>query len=73
MRISRLHLSILFIMLMSIASMPIRVNTVADVPTYRTDFSVSEEVTGVPYVWQEVMDSVSLQHFPWSYRAWDWI
>jgi hypothetical protein len=35
-------------------SMPIGVNTVADIPTPEFIFSVSEEITGVPYVWQEV-------------------
>lgn len=54
MKTSRLHLSILFIVVVSIASMPLSTNTVADVPTCRFDFAPSEEVTDVPYVWQEV-------------------
>lgn len=54
MRISRLRSTILLLILVSMASMPVGVNTVADVSTPRFGFAMSEEITGVPYVWQEV-------------------
>ena len=54
MRALRLRSSILVVILMSMVSMPIGVHTVADVHHPESNFSVSEEITGVPYVWQEV-------------------
>jgi hypothetical protein len=36
------------------ASIPIGTNYVSDVPSAEIDYIVSEEITGVPYVWQEV-------------------
>ncbi|MGY5853976.1 MAG: C39 family peptidase [Candidatus Thorarchaeota archaeon] len=54
MRISRLRSSILVVILVSMVSMPIGVHTVADTHHPESNFSVSEEISGVPYVWQEV-------------------
>ncbi len=54
MRITRLGASILLLIMISMGSVPIGNNTVADVHSPKFDFSVSEEITGVPYVWQEV-------------------
>jgi hypothetical protein len=54
MRISRFRSSILFIILVSLASIPVGVNTTAEITTPEFNFSISEEITGVPYVWQEV-------------------
>ena len=54
MKNTRLHSFILLIILVSMVSMPIGVNTVAEVQIPEFEFSLSEEITGVPYVWQEV-------------------
>ncbi len=54
MRISRLCSAFLVVILVTMVSMPVGVHTVADVYQPKNNFSVSEEISGVPYVWQEV-------------------
>jgi len=54
MRISRFSSSILFVILVSMASLPVGVSTIPDNPTLEFNFSESGEIIGVPYVWQEV-------------------
>ncbi|MHA2601177.1 MAG: C39 family peptidase [Candidatus Thorarchaeota archaeon SMTZ1-83] len=54
MKISRLRSSILIIILVSTVSIPAGTDTLTEVHPAEFSFSVSEEITGVPYVWQEV-------------------
>lgn len=54
MRIPRLRAAILIIILVSIYSTPVSTDTSAEVHSLEPSFSVSEEIAGVPYVWQQV-------------------
>ncbi|MFW9786125.1 MAG: C39 family peptidase [Candidatus Thorarchaeota archaeon] len=54
MRVSKWQISFLLIILVSLASMPIGANNHQQTTTTRSAFTVSEEITNVPYVWQEV-------------------
>ena len=54
MRISRWSSTILLILLVLLASSPFSTNNAAEISTLEYGFAVSEEITGVPYVWQEV-------------------
>ncbi|MGY5864144.1 MAG: C39 family peptidase [Candidatus Thorarchaeota archaeon] len=54
MRISRLYSAILLIIIVSMVSMPASVDTMRDTRSHEFNFSVSEEISGIPYVWQEV-------------------
>ena len=53
MRLVRLSASILLIIMISMTVIPVGMKTV-ETPFPAYEFSVSEEITGVPYVWQEV-------------------
>ncbi|UCH03485.1 MAG: C39 family peptidase [Candidatus Thorarchaeota archaeon] len=54
MRVARLSSSILIVILVSMVLMPVGTSTVAEICPPEFSFSASEEITGVPYVWQQV-------------------
>lgn len=54
MRTTKLHSTILIIVLISIASMPIGTKTGSDAIVLQSEFILGEQVDEVPYVWQEV-------------------
>jgi len=54
MRVSKLHSAILIIVLISMASMPVETDKIAQVNIQENNQILSEQVDDVPYVWQEV-------------------
>jgi hypothetical protein len=53
-RRSKMHFFILLVLLLSIASLSVDRNIIVDVSVQETSFTMSQDISGVPYVWQEV-------------------